>query len=205
MTRILMIVTAADAIELADGTVHPTGFWADADIDPIKIITSAGEFYTLRCYLGDDPVFLGRRGKIEVFTSPRGLSRFVAENDDHDLAEVETWNDVKVKATAGELDVDVDDDNVYVLTGIAEDMEEGPDSLDPQQLDLAVELFEDAGEWADDESVKDALASSESLGWLVSFVVSPDPTRLAPSAPYDAEVAAFRALQASFEDRLNTN
>ena len=57
------------------------------------------------------------------------------------------------------------------------------------------ELFEDAGEWADDESVKDALASSESLGWLVSFVVSPDPTRLAPSAPYNAEVAAFRALQ----------
>lgn len=150
-------------------------------------------------------MFLGRRGKIEVFSSHRALSRFVAENDEHDLAEVETWNDIKVKATAGELDVDVNDDNVYVLTGIAEDMEEGPDSLDPQQLDLAVELFEDAAEWAEDESVKDALASSESLGWLVSFVVSPDPTRLAPSAPYDAEVAAFRTLQATFEDRLNSN
>ncbi|ANZ37770.1 primosomal protein [Lentzea guizhouensis] len=184
---------------------EPTGFWAEAGIDPIKIITSAGEFYTLRCYLGDDPLFLGRRGKIEVFTSQRALSRFVAENDDHDLAEVETWNDVKVKATAGELDVDVDDENVYVLTGIAEDMEEGPDALDPQQLDLAVELFEDAGEWAGDESVKEALATSESLGWLVSFVVAPDPTRLAPSAPYDAEVAAFRELQAKFEDRLHAN
>jgi hypothetical protein len=99
----------------------------------------------------------------------------------------------------------VDSENVYVLTGIAEDMEDGPDALDPQQLDLAVELFEDAAEWAGDESVKDALASSESLGWLVSFVVSPDPTRLAPSAPYTAEVAAFRELQAKFEDRLNTN
>jgi hypothetical protein len=195
----------ADDEDSDEESEEPTGFWAEVGIDPIKIITSAGEFYTLRCYLGDDPVFLGRRGKIEVFTSARGLSRFVAENDDHDLAEVETWNDVKVKATAGELDVDVDDDNVYVLTGIAEDMEEGPDALDPQQLDLAVELFEDAGEWAEDESVKEALASSESLGWLVSFVVAPDPTRLAPSAPYDAEVAAFRALQAKFEDRLNTN
>lgn len=197
--------TAGSDDEKSDEDAEPTGFWAEAGIDPIKIITSAGEFYTLRCYLGDDPVFLGRRGKIEVFTSQRGLSRFVAENDDHDLADVETWNDVKVKATAGELDIDVDDENVYVLTGIAEDMEEGPDALDPQQLDLAVELFEDAGEWADDESVKDALAPSESLGWLVSFVVAPDPTRLAPSAPYDAEVAAFRALQASFEDRLHTN
>ncbi|GAB2854010.1 primosomal protein [Lentzea nigeriaca] len=199
---------AADTSDDEDSdeeTDEPTGFWAEVGIDPIKIITSAGEFYTLRCYLGDDPVFLGRRGKIEVFTSARALSRFVAENDEHDLAEVETWNDVKVKATAGELDVDVDDDNVYVLTGIAEDMEEGPDALDPQQLDLAVELFEDAGEWAEDESVKEALASSESLGWLVSFVVAPDPTRLAPSAPYDSEVAAFRELQAKFEDRLNTN
>ncbi|GGU65646.1 primosomal protein [Lentzea flava] len=195
----------SDDEDSAEESAEPTGFWAEVGIDPIKIITSAGEFYTLRCYLGDDPVFLGRRGKIEVFTSPRALSRFVAENDDHDLAEVETWNDVKVKATAGELDVDVDDDNVYVLTGIAEDMEEGPDALDPQQLDLAVELFEDAGEWAEDDSVKDALASSESLGWLVSFVVAPDPTRLAPSAPYDAEVAAFRELQAKFEDRLNVN
>lgn len=29
MTRILMIVTAADALELADGSLHPTGFWAE--------------------------------------------------------------------------------------------------------------------------------------------------------------------------------
>ncbi len=196
---------AADEVDADEEKAEPTGFWAEVGIDPVKIITSAGEFYTLRCYLGEDPLFLGRRGKIEAFSSQRGLSRFVAENDDHDLAEVETWNDVKVKATAGELDTDVDDANVYVLTGIAEDMEEGPDSLDPQQLDLAVELFEDAAEWADDDSVKEALKTSESLGWLVSFVVSPDPTRLAPSAPYDAEVAAFRTLQATFEDRLNTN
>lgn len=183
----------------------PTGFWAGAGIDPIKVITGTGELYTLRCYLDDKPLFLGHRGKIDVFTSPRALARYLVETDDHDLAEVTTWNDVKVKATAGELDVEVDDDNVYVLLGLAEDIEEGPDAVDPTQLDLVVELLEDAAEWAEDESVKDALSSSESLGWLVSFVLRPDPTRLAPSAPFDAEVAAFRTLTATFEDRLTTH
>ncbi|TWP48247.1 primosomal protein [Lentzea tibetensis] len=195
--------TASD--DDSEDAAAPTGFWAEAGIDPIKIITSTGELYTLRCYLDDKPLFLGHRGKIDVFTSPRALARYLVETDDHDLAEVTTWNDVKVKATAGELDVEVDDDNVYVLLGLAEDIEEGPDAIDPTQLDLVVELLEDAAEWAEDESVKDALVSSESLGWLVSFVLRPDPTRLAPSAPFDAEVTAFRTLTATFEDRLTTH
>lgn len=196
--------SAADESTSADSP-EPTGFWAEVGIDPIKIITSAGELYTLRCYLDDQPLFLGRRGKIDAFTSPRALSRYLVETDDHDLADVSTWNDVKVKATAGELDVKVDDDNVYVLTGLAEDIEEGPDAIDPSQLDLAVELFEDAADWAEDDSVKEALSSSESLGWLVNFVLHPDPTRLAPSAPFDTEASAFRTVQATFEDRLTTH
>ncbi|GLZ30318.1 hypothetical protein Lesp02_25070 [Lentzea sp. NBRC 105346] len=197
---------AADSSdESSKESAAPTGFWAEVGIDPIKIITTAGELYTLRCYLDDKPLFLGHRGKIEVFTSPRALSRYLVETDDHDLAEVTTWQDVKVKATAGELDVKVEDDNVYVLLGLAEDISEGPDAIDPAQLDLVVELFEDAAEWAEDDSVKEALNPSESLGWLISFVLRPDPTRLAPSAPFDAEVSAFRTLQANFEDRLQSH
>ena len=48
-----------------------------------------------------------------------------------------------------------------------------------------------------------ALAQSESLGWLVSFVVRPDPNRLAPSAPFDKEVTAWNKLVSDFEGRLN--
>ncbi|MEJ2858884.1 MULTISPECIES: primosomal protein [unclassified Saccharothrix] len=193
-----------DAEEDEDGD-EPVGFWGEVGIDPIKIITGAGEYYTLRCYLDDQPLFLGRRGKIDVFGSPRALSRFIVEADDRDLAEVSTWGELVVKATGGDLDVEVDPDNVYVFTGLDEDIAEGPDAVDPTQLDLAVELLEDAGDWAHDDTVKVALNQSESLGWLVSYVLKPDPTRLAPSAPFDKEVAAWRTLVAAFEDRLNVH
>ncbi|MEV0678348.1 primosomal protein [Actinosynnema sp. NPDC050436] len=187
-----------------DGT-EPVGFWSEVGIDPIKIITGAGEYYTLRCYLDDQPLFLGRKGRIDVFGSPRALSRFIVEAEGNDLADVSTWGELVVKATGGDLDVEVDPDNVYVFTGLDEDISDGPDAVDPTQLDLAVELLEDTGEWAGDDGVKVALNQSESLGWLVSYVLKPDPTRLAPSAPYEAEVTAWRALVASFEDRLNVH
>ncbi|MBW4716131.1 primosomal protein [Saccharothrix obliqua] len=193
-----------DDVEDEDGD-EPVGFWGEVGIDPIKVITGAGEYYTLRCYLDDQPVFLGRKGRIDVFGSPRALSRFIVEADDNDLAEVSTWGELVVKATGGDLEVEVDPDNVYVFTGLDEDIADGPDAVDPTQLDLAVELLEDAGEWAGDDAVKVALNQSESLGWMVSYVLKPDPTRLAPSAPYDAEVTAWRTLVAAFEDRLKVH
>lgn len=183
---------------------EPVGFWAEVGIDPIKIITAEAEYYTLRCYLDDEPIFLGTSGKIVVTKSPRALAKYVAQSGstDNDLSEVSTWEDVSTTATDGSLKIEVETDNTYVLNGLAEDIEEGPDTVDPVQLDLAVELLNDAADWADDKSVSEALAQSESLGWLVSFVLRPDPTRLAPSPPFDAEVSAWRQLVQSFEDRL---
>ncbi|MFI9007383.1 primosomal protein [Actinosynnema sp. NPDC053489] len=191
-------------VEEEDGE-EPVNFWGEVGIDPIKIISGAGEYYTLRCYLDDHPVFLGRKGRIDVFTSPRALARFIVEADDNDLAEVSTWGELVTKATGGDLDVEVDPDNVYVLTGLDEDIVDGPDAIDPTQLDLVVELLEDAGEWAGDDTVKVALNQSERLGWLVSYVLKPDPTRLAPSAPFDDEQVAWRTLVAAFEDRLRVH
>lgn len=94
------------------------------------------------------------------------------------------------------------DDNVYVLTGIADDIAEGIDAVDPDQLDLAVELFTDAANYAGDDSTDAALAGSTELGWFVNYVLEPDTSRLAPSAPFDAEVAAWRELEREFEARL---
>jgi hypothetical protein len=184
---------------------EPAGFWAEVGIDPIKIITAEAEYYTLRCYLDDEPIFLGSKGKIAVTKSPRALAKYLAQSgaEDNDLAEVSTWEDVATKATDGSLEVEVETDNTYVLHGLADDIEEGPDAVDPVQLDLAVELLNDAADWAGDKSVSEALAQSESLGWLVSFVLRPDPTRLAPSAPFDAEVEAWRKLVSDFEERLD--
>jgi hypothetical protein len=202
-------VAAAEADEEeAEEEEEELGFWAEVGIDPIKIVTAEHEYYTLRCYLGDDPLFLGSKGKIDVFKSVKALVRSLvdASPDDpgNDLSKVATWTDVLAAATDGSVaPIEIVESNLYVLTGIEDDIEDGIDAIDPTQLDLAVELITDAAEWAGDESAAKALSQSESLGWLVSFVVQPDPNRLAPSAPFDQEVTAWKKLLSDFEARLN--
>ncbi|WP_028849551.1 hypothetical protein [Thermocrispum municipale] len=184
------------------------GFWGEVGIDPIKIVTRNAEYYTLRCYLDDEPVFLGKDGKIDVFTSPRALARQLAdakELGENDMAEMPTWDDIVAKATTGDLEVEVTEDNTYVLAGLDEDIAEGPAAIDPNQLDLAVELIVDAADWAGDDAPSEALAESERLGWLVSFVLRPSVNRLEPSAPFDDEVAAWVKLVNALEDRFTVH
>ncbi|NMH99861.1 primosomal protein [Pseudonocardia acidicola] len=182
----------------------PAGFWEEVGIDPIRITTRDGEFVTLRCYFAERPVFLGSDGKIDVFGSERALARHLAGDgkDGHDLVAASTWSQVVEKAEVGELEVTVDELNSYVLTGIDHDIVEGTLAVDPTQLELATELLLDVGAWADDDEPEQALAESERLGWLVSFVVRPDPTRLAPSPPFDAEAARWRELVEDLGARL---
>ncbi|WP_104164557.1 type 1 glutamine amidotransferase domain-containing protein [Cryobacterium sp. N22] len=42
MSNILMVVTAAESLILADGTVHPTGFWAEELVVAHRDLTAAG-------------------------------------------------------------------------------------------------------------------------------------------------------------------
>ncbi|CAM3754971.1 primosomal protein [Tsukamurella ocularis] len=179
-------------------------FWGQVGIDPIKIITSTGEYYTLRCYLDDNPVFLGRKGKIYVFDSEGALARYLADDNDTDLSAVSTYDEVRVAATDGSLEIEVYDDNVYVLPGIGEDIADGPRRIDRDQLDLAVELLLDSADFADDASVRDALRPTTPLGFFVSYALDPQPRRLAPSGPFDNEAEAWRALEHDFEDRLTS-
>ncbi|WP_019852999.1 hypothetical protein [Actinopolyspora mortivallis] len=183
------------------------GFWREIGIDPIRIITGGTEYYSLRCYLDDEPVFLGSDGSVDVCTSPRALARFLAEDkaDNTDLARVVTWQRVRNRATSGELDIEVEPDNTYLLDGLDNDLAEGPTEVDPTQLDLAEELLVDAAAWAGDESVEAALHPSERLGWMISFVLRPDPNRLPPTPPFDDEVAKWRELVENFEARLRVH
>ncbi len=202
----------ADSVAASGATDAPAApdpglaFWSEVGIDPIRITSDLGDHYTLRCYLDEAPLFLGRRGRIDVFGSPRSLVKYLADNPEgYDLDAVSTWPQVTERAKAGELEVTIDDGNSYVLAGLADDLAGGPETVDPGQLDLAVELITDAEQWAGSDTAGKALAPSEPLGWLVSFLVRPDPTRLAPSAPFDAEVAAWRVLVGGFEDRLHVH
>ncbi|MEC3954836.1 primosomal protein [Nocardia sp. CDC153] len=208
------IVDAEDAAESDDDEIEPVdldeddeddeelSFWHEVGIDPVQIVTSDGTFFTLRCYVDDEPIFLGKDGSITVFGSERALARYLADDHDHDLARVSTYGEVQTAAVDGSLDVEVDEENIYVLPGLAEDLAAGPKSVDTDQLDLAVELFTDAADYAEDESVEAALAVSTPLGWYVSYLLNPDPTRLAPNPPFEAEAEAWKALEAAFEARL---
>jgi hypothetical protein len=201
-------VTAAPVAETgesaaADRDEELPGFWEEVGIDPIRIVVGDDELLTLRCYLDDKPIFLGTDGEIDTFPTRGALVRFLATGaEGNDMAEVSTWPDVVERAAARELEVEVDPLNVYVLPGLAEDIAAGPMAVDPTQLEQAVELVRDVGEWAGDDDPREALAESQSLGWLVSFVIRPDPTRMAPSPPFEADAAKWRELVDDLEKRL---
>jgi hypothetical protein len=176
-------------------------FWHRVGIDPVRIMTSAGTFFTLRCYLDDQPIFLGRNGRVSVFGSGGALARYLADEHDHDLSDLATYDDVRTAATDGSLQVNISDDNVYVLTGIADDLRDGPDAVDRDQLELAVELLRDVGEYAEDTTVDETLDADQSLGRLVAYVLDPD-TVARPSGPYATAVEQWEALEAFVESRL---
>jgi hypothetical protein len=176
-------------------------FWLKVGIDPVRMMTSGGTYYTLRCYLDDQPIFLGRNGRISVFRSQGALARYLADEHDHDLSDLATYDDIRTAATDGSLQVNVGDDNVYVLTGIADDLADGPDALDRDQLELAVELLRDVGDYAEDTTVDESLDADQPLGRVVAHVLDPD-TVSSPSGPYAAAVEQWEALEAFVDSRL---
>jgi hypothetical protein len=176
-------------------------FWLQVGIDPIRIMTSSGTFYTLRCYLDDQPIFLGRNGRISVFTSERALARYLADEHDHDLADLSTYDDIRTAATDGSLAVEITEDNIYVLSGLADDLADGPNAVDREQLELAVEVLRDIGDYSEESTVDKALETSRPLGKLVAAVLEPDSVTK-PSPPYAAAVREWEKLEQFVDGRL---
>ena len=176
-------------------------FWSKVGIDPIRIMTGAGTFYTLRCYFDDRPIFLGRNGRISVFTSERALARYLADEHDHDLSDLSTYDDIRTAATDGSLTIDITGDNVYVLTGLADDIADGPDAVDHDQLELAAELLRDVGDYAEDNTVDKALAIERPLGKLAAYLLEPNSVSK-PAPPYAKAVEAWEELERFVESRL---
>ncbi|AMO60339.1 Uncharacterised protein [Mycolicibacterium phlei] len=176
-------------------------FWLQVGIDPVRLMTSAGTYYTLRCYLEDQPVFLGRNGRISVFPSERALARYLADEHDHDLAGLSTYDDIRTAATDGSLEVEVDEENVYVLTGLVDDIADGPDAVDRDQLELAVELLRDVGDYSEETTVDQALDPEQPLGRFIAHVLDPESVER-PEPPYAEVVAQWEKLEAFVESRL---
>lgn len=176
-------------------------FWVQVGIDPIRVMTSSGTYYTLRCYFNDEPRFLGRNGRINVFTSERALARYLADEHESDLSGFSTFEDIRTAATDGSLQIRVADENVYVLSGLSDDLADGPDAVDRDQLELAVELLRDVSEYAEDTSVEEALEVDEPLGRFVAHVLSPEKVTK-PPAPYAKAVEQWDKLEAFVESRF---
>ncbi|OBK49934.1 primosomal protein [Mycobacterium gordonae] len=194
-----------DDEERAEGDTVVLGgdedFWVQVGIDPIRIMTGAGTFYTLRCYLDDRPIFLGRNGRISVFSSERALARYLADEHDHDLSDLATYDDIRTAATDGSLKIDITDENVYVLSGLADDFADGPEAVDREQLDLAVELLRDIGDYSEESTVDKALDKGKPLGKLIAYVLEPDSVSQ-PAGPYATAVRAWEKLESFVEGRL---
>jgi hypothetical protein len=176
-------------------------FWAQVGIDPIRIMTGAGTFFTLRCYLDDSPIFLGRNGRISVFTSERAMARYLADEHDHDLSDLSTYDDIRTAATDGSLNIDITEDNIYVLSGLGDDFADGPDAVDREQLELAVELLRDIGDYSEESTVDKALVPAKPLGKLVAYVLEPE-SASKPGASTSAAVREWEKLEQFVESRL---
>jgi len=176
-------------------------FWAEVGIDPVRILTAGGTLYTLRCYFDDRPIFLGRNGRISVFPSERTLARYLADEHDHDLSDLSTYDDIRTAATDGSLRVEVTDENIYVLTGLSDDISDGPDAIDRDQLELAVELVRDVGDYSEEDTVDRLLGDDRALGKLVNYVLEPD-EHPRPAGPYAAAVKDWEELERFVESRL---
>ncbi|CDO09994.1 primosomal protein [Mycolicibacterium cosmeticum] len=176
-------------------------FWTQVGIDPVRIMTSGGTLYTLRCYVGDDPKFLGRNGRISVFGSERALARYLADEHESDLSGYSAYEIIRTAATDGSLRVDVTDDNIYVLSGLADDIADGPDAVDRDQLELAVEFLRDVGDYAEDTIVAKTLERSQPLGALVAYLIEPGSVAK-PAGPYAKAVEQWEELESFVESRL---
>ncbi|MGV0991726.1 MAG: primosomal protein [Mycobacterium sp.] len=176
-------------------------FWEHVGIDPVRVMASGGTVYTLRCYWDDKPRFLGRNGRISVFPSERTLARYLADEHDHDLSDMSTYDDIRTAATDGSLRVEVSEDNIYVLNGLVDDIADGPDSIDREQLELAVEFVRDVGDYSEDDTVETLLAPGTALGGLVGYVLDPESTER-PDGPYNKAVAEWEQIERFVESRL---
>ncbi|AZA10819.1 hypothetical protein [Corynebacterium gerontici] len=177
--------------------------WAAAGIDPIKIAIDGKQVYTLRTYVAGQPVFLGRFGEINTFTSSKAMLRWLAEHNEHDLANVSTWEDLMLRINAGELEVKVHDDNTYSFNGIARDIETGVDAVDTEQMGRAYELMADAADWAQDDSLNSFFLANPRMQDYLSYMLGKNRiSGYTPTPPFQEHAQGWQELEQMLTRRM---
>lgn len=212
LTQTRAEAAAISAVDKTGETVEPEEeqerdedleFWDETGVDCLEITVGDRTGYTLRCYLGDEPVFLADGHRIQIYSSAEDLENFLMEADvTHRLSTLEVWPEIRTAVTDGDAAVLAGPENTYRFDGLVEALKQGPDAVDGRQLELAVELLIDGALERGDEETVEAVGSSTPLGNLISSITRPDPDRLAPSPPFDDEAAAWSVLVDRFAATL---
>lgn len=183
---------------------YDTSAWATAGIDPIKISIDGRSVYTLRTYLGGQPVFLGKFGEIFTFNSQKALLRWLVEHDDHDLARASTWSDLMLGINAGETELMVHSDNVYSFNGLVRDINTSVDAVDTKQMGRAYELMADTADWAGDDSMNSFFLANPRMQDYISYMLgSGDTSGYVPHAPFNDHAQAWRELEEMLTKRFS--
>ena len=213
LTQTKAEAAAISAVEKTSDTAEPEEdeerdedleFWDETGVDCLEITVGERTGFTLRCYLGDDPVFLAENHRIQIYSSAEDLENCLMETDiTHRLSTLEVWDEIRRAVTDGDAAVLAGPENTYRLDGLAAALREGPAAVDGRQLELAVELLIDAALERGDSETVEAVGSSTPLGNLIGAITRPDPDRLPPSPPFDDEAAAWSVLVDRFAATLD--
>ncbi|QNK83089.1 primosomal protein [Nakamurella sp. PAMC28650] len=193
-----------EVAELEEGERDPElEFWDEIGIDCVEITVAGRSGWTMRCYLEDQPVFLSKANRIQIFSSDEKLENYLTDaGADHKLASLAVWPEIREAIDGGDAVVVAGPENTYELDGLGDNLMTGPGSVDRRQLELAVELLTDAAVARKDEETSDALSSATPLSSLISAIVKPDADRMPPAPPFDDEVAAWNILVDRFASTL---
>lgn len=154
-------------------------FWEEAGILPVKLTFpdepfDGGEAFTLRCYLDDDPVFMGHRKKPWIFRSPDTLLDVVEDpksrrggSSNHDLMSLATWRKVMVGVRDDDqpLAITVEDD---IDLASADAMVRGDIDFDPAEFARAADFLVDIADYADLDDVRTLLEDDGALADLTN-------------------------------------
>jgi hypothetical protein len=107
------------------------------------------------------PVFLAERGKLLLFRSAEGLVEYVRGTHDHELAQLDSWAELRDRIEAEDI-VPLDEDR-YELDLVVENLRGGHDAVDPELIIQAGELSRDIGYALRLQAVVNALAPGSPL------------------------------------------
>jgi hypothetical protein len=88
-----------------------------------------------------------------------------------------------------------------VLNGLVDDIADGPEAIDRDQMALAVEFIRDVGTYSEDDTVDTLLAVDTPIGRLVSHILDPE-SASRPGPPHSAAAKQWEQLEAFVESRL---